>query len=120
MLQGDTGKARKLRKSMSLPEVLIWRELRQYRKTAKFRRQHSAGPYVLDFYCHEARLAVEIDGEAHNRGDQPELDVARDSHFNGRGIRTLRIPAKAVLDDLLGVVQHILAVANERIVNPPL
>nr|WP_324255282.1 DUF559 domain-containing protein [Sphingomonas sp. PL-96] len=59
--------ARKFRREMSLPEVLLWRELRARPAGLRFRRQHPAGPYVLDFFCSAQRLAVEVDGDAHGR-----------------------------------------------------
>ena len=106
---GETiGKARKLRKTMSLPEVLLWRELRQRPGGFKFRKQHPAGRYVLDFACLEARLAVEIDGEAHNRGDAPAHDAYRDEWLASQGFATLRIAATDVLKNLEGVVQMVL------------
>jgi very-short-patch-repair endonuclease len=60
---------------MTLPEVLLWRELRKRPDGLKFRRQQAANSYVTDFYCHSARLAVEVDGEAHNRGNAPISDA---------------------------------------------
>jgi len=64
--------ARKLRRNMTLPEVLLWRWLRQRPEGLKFRRQYPTGPYVLDFFCSDARLAIEVDGEAHSCGDRPD------------------------------------------------
>ena len=107
MLQGTarTGqRARQLRQSMSLPEVLLWRELRKRPKGLKFRRQHPSGPYVADFYCHDARLIIEIDGEAHDRGERPIRDIERDKWFEARRFCVLRIPAHEVLSDLDAVV----------------
>jgi very-short-patch-repair endonuclease len=101
------GKARKLRRKMSLPEVLLWRELRQRPRGLKFRRQHPAGRFILDFVCLEARLAIEIDGEAHDRGGVPAHDIARDEWLLGQGFRTLRIPAREVLHDLDGVIRYL-------------
>ncbi|MDP8912061.1 MAG: DUF559 domain-containing protein [Pseudomonadota bacterium] len=112
MLQGpeDTiRRARKLRKEMSLPEVLLWRELRRRPAGLRFRKQHPAGPYIADFFCHEARLIVEVDGEAHERGDRPSRDAVRDSWFAERRFRTMRIPAREVLADLEAVVTGIVA-----------
>jgi very-short-patch-repair endonuclease len=99
------GKARTLRKEMSLPEVLLWRELRKRPAGYKFRRQHPAGPFILDFACVQARLAIEVDGEAHGRGDAPIYDEARDEWLANQGYRTLRIPARDVLGNLEGVVR---------------
>jgi very-short-patch-repair endonuclease len=103
------GKARKLRRTMSLPEVLLWRELRQRPSGLKFRRQHPAGPFILDFVCLEARLAIEVDGEAHDRGATASRDVARDEWLMGKGYWTVRIPAIEVLNNMEGVVRYILA-----------
>ena len=100
--------ARRLRREMSLPEVLLWRELRKRPEGFKFRKQHPAGPYAADFFCHEARLVIEVDGQAHERGDRPERDKARDAWFVERRFRMLRIPAAEVLGNLEGVVQWIV------------
>ena len=113
-LKGDKEKARKLRRSMSLPEVLLWRELRKKPNGVQYRRQHPAGPYVLDFFCAPAKLAIEVDGEAHNRSDRPARDEARDEWLEGQGIRVMRIPANDVLKNLDGVLQFIVAAAVVR------
>src|SRR5438552_14782601 len=60
-------RARELRREMSLPEVVLWQALRKKRLAGlRVRRQHAIGPYILDFYCPSARLAIEVDGFAHN------------------------------------------------------
>ncbi len=78
----------------------------------KFRRQHPIEPYVLDFYCAEARLAVEIDGQGHGAPGQPEKDERRDRFLLDRGIRTLRIPASKVFQDIDSVLLTIAAEAR--------
>jgi very-short-patch-repair endonuclease len=65
--------ARRLRRTMSLPEVLLWTQLRGKPLGIKFRKQHPVGDYVVDFYCAEKQLAVEIDGIAHDMGDRPPM-----------------------------------------------
>jgi very-short-patch-repair endonuclease len=104
--------AKQLRREMSLPEALLWRELRKRPAGLKIRRQHPAGPYVLDFYCDTARLAVEVDGEAHERGERPARDAERDAWLASRGVRTLRLQAREVLEDVGAVVRHIVAFAR--------
>ncbi|MGJ3649410.1 endonuclease domain-containing protein [Sphingomonas sp. GlSt437] len=99
---------------MSLPEVLLWRELRTRPSGFKFRRQHPAGPYVIDFYCDAARLAIELDGEAHERGDQPLRDTRRDVWLEAVGVQTLRIPARDVMENMDAVVRLIVAAAGLR------
>jgi very-short-patch-repair endonuclease len=107
--------ARKERQSGNLPEVLIWRELRKRPGGYKFRRQHPLSEVVLDFACLETRLAVEIDGEAHNRSDRPERDVRRDAYLAARGFAVLRLPAQYVLENLEGAIATIVAACDERL-----
>ena len=103
------GKARTLRKEMSLPEVLLWSELRQRPGGFKFRRQHPAGPYILDFACVQSKLAIEVDGEAHGMGEMPLHDEVRDEWLANQGYRTVRIAARDVLSNLEGVVEFVTA-----------
>ncbi|MEN3749824.1 endonuclease domain-containing protein [Sphingomonas sp. HF-S3] len=105
-------RAKQLRRAMSLPEVLLWRELRKRPGGLKFRHQHPAGPYILDFYCAEVDLAIEVDGEVHGRGDRPERDGVRDAWLHERDVRVLRILASDVLRDLDAVILHIVTTAR--------
>jgi len=108
--------ARGFRRALTPPEARLWSALRgQSLGGLKFRRQHPVGPFVLDFYCDSARLAVEVDGEGHGFGDQPQRDERRDVWTAERGIRTLRIPAIEVRDNLDGVVTTILAAARGEV-----
>ena len=103
-------RARELRTSMTKPERLLWSALRKNNVGLRFRRQHPAGPYVLDFYCDSAKLCVEIDGHSHDF--TINRDAARDRWLRGRGVRTLRVAARDVLQNLEGTVQHIVAEAK--------
>jgi very-short-patch-repair endonuclease len=87
-------RAQELRRALSPPEVSLWSRLRE-RASGKpvFRRQHPIGPYVLDFYCAKARLAIELDGMSHDMGDRPQRDLRRDEWLKARGITVMRIPA---------------------------
>src|SRR3954447_4964133 len=86
--------ARRLRRQLSSPEVQLWIRLRARAPGRPvFRRQHPIGPYVLDFYCAKARLAIEIDGLSHDMGDRPRRDTRRDAWLRTRGIEVLRIAA---------------------------
>ena len=108
----DYGAARKLRKTMSLPEVLLWNLLRKQPMGVKFRRQHPVGSYIIDFYAPASRTGFEIDGIAHQMGDRAERDLARDHWLAGQGIAIVRIPASEVLksaDDIAAsMVRHCL------------
>ncbi|ALJ11552.1 endonuclease domain-containing protein [Sphingopyxis macrogoltabida] len=100
--------ARRLRRNMSLPEVLLWQILRKQPGHIKFRRQHPIGRYILDFYVLELKLGIEIDGEAHGMDDRPERDEARDRWLASQGIRVLRIAATDVLADPAAVADSIV------------
>lgn len=113
-LRGEKRRARMQRRNMSLPEVLLWQQLRKQPDGVQFRRQHPAGPYVLDFFCATANLAIEIDGEAHSRGNRPAMDRLRDQWLNDQGVRVLRVSAIEVLKNLDGVLQHIAAALHDR------
>ena len=120
MIHGPTSTQRKaaaLRKSMSLPEVLLWNELRQRPEGLKFRRQHPAGRFILDFYCASARLAVEVDGHAHNTGERPKSDTTRRLWLENHGVRVLRISAARVLANPTAAAE---AIARYALTDPPL
>lgn len=80
--------ARDARKNPSAAEAVIWQILRGGKLGFKFRREYPIGPYRLDFYCAEAKLALEMDGDQHD----PERDQVRDKWMLDHGIVTLRIP----------------------------
>jgi adenine-specific DNA-methyltransferase len=83
--------ARNLRKRDTWAEKLLWSWLRDRRfSTYKFRRQHSFGPYILDFFCVEAFLDIELDGMQHGRPDQQKADAERDAWLDARGVKVLR------------------------------
>ena len=101
-------KARALRRSMSLPEGMLWRELRLRPGTLKFRRQHPLGPYIADFYCAAAKLVIEIDGESHAMGDRPGHDARRDAWMVAEGFRVVRFAARDVMKDIEAVITAII------------
>ena len=106
--------AKRLRKDMTPPEIGLWLALRGNGIGLRWRRQHAAGDYVLDFYCAPARLAVEVDGEAHSRGDRPARDAVRDAWLATQGVRVVRYAASDVLTNLDGVVRDIMRITVER------
>lgn len=101
-------RARKLRSTMSLPEVLLWNRLRGNPMGVKFRKQHPLGDYVIDFFCASRRIAVEIDVIAHDRGDRPMRDSSRDAWLRRQGVEVLRIPAAEVLRDVAAVADAVV------------
>jgi adenine-specific DNA-methyltransferase len=83
--------ARSLRRNDTWAEQLLWRWLRDRRFSAyKFRRQHAFGPYILDFFCVEAFLDIELDGHQHGHPEEQLKDQERDAWLEARGVRVLR------------------------------
>jgi very-short-patch-repair endonuclease len=99
---------------MTLPEVLLWQQLRAKKLGFKVLRQHPIGPYVVDFYVSEARLIIEVDGEVHNRADNPDRDQKRDGFLAAQGYLVMRIAAADVLNSIEGALEGIVA----RMENP--
>jgi very-short-patch-repair endonuclease len=93
-----------LRSSGTSSEAVLWKCLSGNKLDGrKFRRQHTVGPFVLDFYCPSERLCVEVDGGAHHDPTSSINDQSRDEYLTAMGIRVLRIENKEVIDDLEGV-----------------
>lgn len=109
--------ARRLRRELSLPEKLLWVRLRA--SELRYRRQHPFGPYVLDFYCAAAKLAIELDGAAHDFGDRPRRDDRRMEWLQSQGIQVMRIPARDVLTDPDAVADGLIRLCNEPLHHSP-
>lgn len=91
---------KKLRKSATPQEVILWSRLRNSRLSCKFRRQHSIGKYIVDFYCPDKRLIIEIDGSQHI---DSEYDKERDKYLENLGFKVLRFWDNDVNSSLEGV-----------------
>jgi very-short-patch-repair endonuclease len=108
-------KAKCLRRAMTLPEVLFWAAVRSEQVGLKFRRQHPFGPYILDFYCDELKLAVEIDGSGHDTPEQMRHDARRTAFLEAKGLTVYRLAATDVLRDLNAALEGVALAAR----NPP-
>jgi very-short-patch-repair endonuclease len=93
--------AKRLRRHLSLPEMLLWRLFRLNRRELRFRKQHAIGPFIADFYCPAAKMVIEIDGAVHNERQEP--DGRRDAYMASLGLTVIRVPAAEVLADPRGV-----------------
>jgi very-short-patch-repair endonuclease len=93
-----TARIRELRASSTEAEKAAWDVLRDRRLGAKFRRQFGIENGVLDFYCFEHRLAIELDGGVHSQIDQMRKDASKEDYLRTLGIRLLRIPNAMVLE----------------------
>ena len=102
-------KCRELRKNETDAEKLLWNLLRDRQLgNAKFRRQHPLGPFVLDFYCHEEKLGIEIDGGQHAESDQALYDAKRTQKLEAEGVKVFRFWDNDVLANTEGVLEKIL------------
>jgi very-short-patch-repair endonuclease len=106
--------AKRLRREMSLPEVLLWKRLKGKPMGVKFRNQHPVGNYVVDFYHAPKRIAFEIDGLSHDVGDHPQRDQKRDAELVACGIEVVRIPAADVLKNADTVADFIVRYCLDR------
>ncbi|HEY0011660.1 MAG TPA: endonuclease domain-containing protein [Allosphingosinicella sp.] len=109
-------RARALRRVLSPPEAKLWSLLRKRPEGLKFRHQHPAGPYTLDFYYAAARLGIELDGASHDMGDNPARDARRDAWLLKQGIRIIRFAAQDVMRDPESVVT---AICQAAAAHPP-
>ncbi len=93
---------------MTPTEAALWERLRNHRLDGlQFRRQHPVNQFVVDFYCHQHRLAIEVDGGVHADAEQREKDADRQSILESAGITFLRIPAGYIADDIDGALESI-------------
>jgi very-short-patch-repair endonuclease len=108
-----------LRHPLTPPEKELWRRLRDHQLGLHIRRQHVLlGRYIADFYCAEARLCIEVDGDSHAEPDQVEYDAVRTRALETDGYRVIRFANRDIFSDLEGVVATI-AQACERYTASP-
>ena len=109
-----TGNARKLRKNMTKEERHLWYDfLRQY--PVRFLRQKVNDNYIVDFYCHRARLIIELDGSQHYAPSGQIRDAVRTNVLEQRNLLVLRIPNNAINENFRGVCEYIDQITGERI-----
>ncbi|MGV3588784.1 MAG: endonuclease domain-containing protein [Adhaeribacter sp.] len=97
--------ARENRKKQTAAEELLWQHLRNRQlNNLKFRRQHPLGNFIADFYLHEAKLVIELDGEYHNAAENQDYDAGRTYELEEMGIKVLRFTNEEVLNDLDKVI----------------
>jgi very-short-patch-repair endonuclease len=99
---------RAMRTDPTRAEDKLWKGLRNRQLVGmKFRRQHFLGPYIVDFYCHEASLAIELDGSGHQDMDQADYDQIRSMELEGMGVKVIRFWNQEVVNNLEGVLDAI-------------
>ena len=100
---------RQLRAQSSKPEDILWNQIKNNKLGFKFRRQYSIQSYVLDFFCPEKRINIEIDGRQHAKS--LEYDQYRDRYMNALDIIVLRFPAQRIFHDLDTVIKEIMSLS---------
>ena len=104
------GRRRYLRSNLTKSERLLWRKIRNRNLNGlKFRRQYSVLSYVIDFYCPEYKLAIEIIGDVHGYANRKKSDSVRDRKIESPGIKILTFTNQQIQDEMDGVLQYILS-----------
>jgi very-short-patch-repair endonuclease len=107
--------ARDLRKVQTKAEGKLWQALRNGKVDGlKFRRQHAFDDYILDFYCHKMKLAIEVDGAVHNDAEIAAYDMVRTKNLNDNGITVLRFTNDEVEKNSKAVIQKIKDWVNKN------
>jgi very-short-patch-repair endonuclease len=112
-------KAYELRRNMTFAEKLLWEELKNRSIfKVRFKRQHPIDIFIVDFYCHKLKLAIEVDGEIHLEKEIKDYDDGRTYDLEKLGLKILRFTNNQIIDDLETVRNNIL---NEiKRISPPL
>jgi very-short-patch-repair endonuclease len=100
--------AREMRQPQTPAEATLWRALRDRALGYKFRRQHPIERFIVDFYCAQTKLCIEIDGAAHMDPDQRAYDLARTAYLEEMGYKVIRFTNDDVRYDLNGVIDKII------------
>ena len=104
-----------LRKNQTEAECILWQELRNRRFCGmKFYRQFGIGRYILDFYCEELKLAIELDGGHHSEPNQLEYDVQRTLFLEANSIRVIRFWNNDIKENMNGVMEKILEEVGKK------
>jgi len=113
----SVAQARRLRRTMTDVERKLWNVLRSRQlESYKFRRQHPIGPYVVDFFCEQLGLAIELDGDQHGDPSNIRKDDARTAWLNAQGVRVIRFWN----EDIRGDINPALDLVLEALHAPPL
>jgi len=105
--------AEELRKNMTREEQVLWGELRKSKLGVRFKAQHPLYKFIADFYCHKAKLVIEIDGEIHNF--QKDYDIGRTYELEQFGILVIRFSNEQIYNDISTVMKKINQTVRDRI-----
>ena len=111
------GHARALRKNMTKEERRLWYDFLRY-CNPRFRRQEIISNYIIDFFCYDARLAIELDGSQHCEPDAVAYDQKRTQHLQSLGITLVRYSNLDIQNNFEGVCEHILLLLEQEGIHP--
>lgn len=100
-------RARELRKNSTYTEIILWQSIKKKQLGVEFHRQVPIDYFIVDFYCHELKLAIEVDGNIHDVEENKIKDEIRQDKLEDLGVRFLRFRDTDVLNDLEGVLEFI-------------
>jgi len=108
-------RAQKLSKQTTEAEELLWKKLRNRRfEGLKFRRQHPMSRFIVDFYCHEKMLVVEVDGGIHDVSEVKEHDEGREEELKNFGLTIIRFKNEEVMNNMNGVLEKLRVAINSK------
>ena len=108
-------RSRELRHPQTPAEATLWQHLRNRNLIYKFRRQHPIDRFIIDFYCAQTKLCIEIDGSQHLESEQVEYDKARTEFLEELGYKVIRFTNDDVRYNIHAVVDEIVRVIESRI-----
>ena len=100
-------KARRLRNESTYSEILLWQEIKNKQLGYQFHRQVPLLDYIVDFYCHELMLAIEVDGQCHDSAEAKQYDTRRQSRLEKLGVHFLRFEDSRMKGDIKKVLEEI-------------
>ena len=106
-------RAREMRQPQTVAEATLWQHLRNRNLEYKFRRQHPIERFIIDFYCPELKLCVEVDGNSHLQQEQQDYDAARTEYLEAIGCTVIRVTNNDVRYNIHAVAQEIMNTCNE-------
>ncbi|QSE98854.1 endonuclease domain-containing protein [Fulvivirga lutea] len=111
--------AKRLRRNMTLSEVLLWQEIKNKQLGVKFSRQIPIDNYIVDFYCKEHLLAIEVDGASHTYDDAPQRDTERQNKLEALGVKFIRFDDLDIKKNLNWVMNELYHWINNNVIPTP-
>ena len=109
-------KARILRNNMTRAEIILWSRIREKKINGyKFRRQQIIFDYIVDFYCHDLKLIIEVDGEMHSLPENKKLDSKRDNILKLNGYHIIRLSNVEVETEINSAINKIISYISENL-----